>query len=442
MSSEIAIKVESLSKCYRIYDQPLDRLKQFILPRIQHLVGFQRNEYFHEFWALRGISFELKRGASLGILGLNGAGKSTLLQIICGTVAPSSGSIEVNGRIAALLELGAGFNPEFTGIENIYLNGKILGLSDLKITEKLDQILAFADIGEFVHQPIKTYSSGMYVRLAFAIAIHSDPDILVIDEALSVGDFIFQQKCNLFLKEKLSDATKIFVSHDIGVVANMTDTALVLNEGELLFHGDVQSAIQEYQRSSRAIRNLDTKSGKNTSFFGVGGGVKASSHAENPAEHKWHKVPLSLLSGVMDSLIYEYSWMVSGKSNIAQIRPGDIISISFSIRAIVELRNPIVGYQVQDRFGVVVFGQNNIDSLINIKNIAVGVSIIELNIIWPEISNGKYSMTVGIGKGEDSEVHEILCWAHNFIVLESMSKRPVHGIFNNQINDIKISRYG
>ena len=195
MSSEIAIKVENLSKCYHIYDQPRDRLKQMILPRLQRAAGAASKQYFREFWALKDVSFEVKKGETVGIIGRNGSGKSTLLQMICGTLNPTSGSVQTHGRIAALLELGAGFNPEFTGRENVYLNAAVLGLGYEEIEARFDQIAAFADIGDFIEQPVKTYSSGMMVRLAFAVAIHADPEILIVDEALSVGDAYFQAKC-------------------------------------------------------------------------------------------------------------------------------------------------------------------------------------------------------------------------------------------------------
>jgi len=200
MCSDFVIKVEDLSKCYQIYDQPGDRLKQFLFPRLQDALGMHPRAYFHEFWALRSASFEVKKGETVGIIGRNGSGKSTLLQLICGTLAPSSGSIETKGRIAALLELGSGFNPEFTGRENVYMNAAVLGLGKNEIDACFDDIVAFADIGEFIEEPVKSYSSGMMVRLAFAVIAHVDADILIIDEALAVGDAFFTQKCMRFLR--------------------------------------------------------------------------------------------------------------------------------------------------------------------------------------------------------------------------------------------------
>src|SRR3990167_2532409 len=193
MSSETAIKITNLSKCYHIYDKPHDRLLQMLMRG--------RKQYYREFWALNDVSFEIKKGETVGIIGRNGSGKSTLLQMICGTLNPTKGQVETHGRIAALLELGSGFNPEFTGRENVYMNASVLGLSNEEIDARFDDIAAFADIGEFIEQPVKTYSSGMMVRLAFAVIAHVDADILVIDEALSVGDAFFTQKCMRFLRK-------------------------------------------------------------------------------------------------------------------------------------------------------------------------------------------------------------------------------------------------
>lgn len=249
MSSEIAIKVENLSKCYQIYNQPRERLKQFILPRLQDMLGQPPKQYFREFWALRDVSFEVKKGETVGIIGRNGSGKSTLLQMICGTLNPTSGSIQTYGRIAALLELGSGFNPEFTGRENVYLNGSLLGLSSAEIDARFDDIAAFADIGEFIERPVKTYSSGMYVRLAFAVQAMVDPDILVVDEALAVGDEKFQRKCFARLEKLKSEGSSIlFVSHSSGSIVELCQRTLLLDHGIRLVFGPSSDAIRTYQK--------------------------------------------------------------------------------------------------------------------------------------------------------------------------------------------------
>lgn len=249
MSSEIAIKVENLSKCYHIYDQPRDRLKQFVLPRMQRAVGMPPKQYFREFWALKDVSFEVKKGETVGIIGRNGSGKSTLLQMICGTLYPTSGNIQTRGRIAALLELGSGFNPEFTGRENVYLNAAVLGLSKEEIDACFDDIASFADIGDFIEQPVKTYSSGMMVRLAFAVQAMVDPDILVVDEALAVGDEKFQRKCFARLEElKSKGASILFVSHSSGSIVELCQKTLFLDHGTRLIFGPSPAAIRAYQK--------------------------------------------------------------------------------------------------------------------------------------------------------------------------------------------------
>ena len=252
MCSDTAIQAEQLSKCYTIYNTPRDRLKQFLIPRLRNLAGLSHKNYFREFWSLQNISFSVNRGETVGIIGRNGSGKSTLLQIICGTVIPTSGSISINGRIAALLELGSGFNPEFTGRENIYLNGALLGMSRQEIDERFDDIASFADIGEFIEQPVKTYSSGMFVRLAFSINIMSRPEIMIIDEALSVGDMNFQAKCMTALTKLQNDgATILFVSHDIGAVKSLCSKAIYLEHGKLRSIGSASAVAEQYIKNMR-----------------------------------------------------------------------------------------------------------------------------------------------------------------------------------------------
>lgn len=256
MSSNIAIKIENLSKCYQIYDKPHDRLKQSLYPRAQRLLGMHAQQYFHEFWSLRDVSFEIKKGETVGIIGRNGSGKSTLLQIICGTLNQTSGSVTTNGRIAALLELGSGFNPEFTGRENVYMNGAILGLSREDIDTRFDEIATFADIGAFMEQPVKTYSSGMFVRLAFASNIMSDPEIMIVDEALSVGDMNFQAKCMTALTRiQESGATILFVSHDVGTVKSLCSRCVYLDGGRTVAVGPSADVTELYVRKMREEMN-------------------------------------------------------------------------------------------------------------------------------------------------------------------------------------------
>lgn len=247
--NDIAIRVQNLGKCYQIYGAPRDRLKQFVAPRLQRMAGKAPKQYFREFWALKDVSFEVKKGETVGIIGRNGSGKSTLLQMICGTLNPTSGSIQTHGRIAALLELGSGFNPEFTGRENVYMNAAVLGLSKEEVDERFDDIAAFADIGQFIDQPVKTYSSGMVVRLAFAVAINVDPEILIVDEALSVGDELFQRKCFSRIEAiKNNGATILFVSHSGGTIVELCDRAVLMDSGEKLAVGVPKQIVGRYQK--------------------------------------------------------------------------------------------------------------------------------------------------------------------------------------------------
>ncbi|WP_207865506.1 ABC transporter ATP-binding protein [Pseudomonas sp. 58(2021)] len=241
MSSEIAINLQNVSKCYHIYDKPRDRLLQ--------MFAGQRKQYYREFWALKNVSFDIKKGETVGIVGRNGSGKSTLLQVICGTLNQSVGDVQTQGRIGALLELGSGFNPEFTGHENVYMNAAILGLSRAEVDERYDDIAAFADIGEFIHQPVKTYSSGMIVRLAFAVQAMVDPDILIVDEALAVGDERFQRKCFARLDELKAKGTSIlFVSHSGPQVVELCDRAILMERGERICTGSPMEVVRAYQK--------------------------------------------------------------------------------------------------------------------------------------------------------------------------------------------------
>lgn len=250
MSSEIAISVSNVGKRYELYDQPRDRLRQFVYPKVSKLVGRPARDYFREFWALRNIEFTVQKGDSVGILGRNGSGKSTLLQLITGTLAPTSGTITTNGRISALLELGSGFNPDFSGRDNVYLNAALQGFSDEQIDAKFDEIAAFADIGRFLEQPVKTYSSGMYARLAFSAAIHNEPDILIVDEILAVGDTPFQQKCLKKLYAMLDRGVSVLmVSHDAYQIRSICKNALLLKNGNQVAFDRADKAMDQYLAS-------------------------------------------------------------------------------------------------------------------------------------------------------------------------------------------------
>ena len=245
--NEIAVHAENLSKCYYIYRRPYDRLKQSLYPRLQNFIGKPVKKYHREFWALKDVSFDVRCGETFGIIGLNGSGKSTVLQIIAGTLLATGGKVEAHGRIAALLELGSGFNPEFTGRENVILNGRILGLTTKEIEDRYEKIVDFAEIGEFMNQPVKTYSSGMYLRLAFSVQAHIDASIVIIDEALAVGDVFFRQKCYARLEQlRKVGAAILFVSHSMPDIEQYCDRAILLDSGVQRFIGPATEATKHY----------------------------------------------------------------------------------------------------------------------------------------------------------------------------------------------------
>lgn len=260
MSSDIAISVKGISKAYQIYEQPFDRLKQMLFGA--------RRKYHEEFWALRDVNFDVRKGETVGIVGRNGSGKSTLLQIICGTVTPTMGEVEKRGRVSALLELGSGFNPEFTGRENVYLNGTILGLSKNEIDDRFDRIAAFADIGNFLDSPVKHYSSGMFARLAFSVAIHVDPEILIVDEILAVGDAAFQRRCLAkFYEIRESGCAILFVSHDQYQIKSVCQRALYLEQGSQKMFGAAGRVIDQYViDTERAVATFSSASAGATSI--------------------------------------------------------------------------------------------------------------------------------------------------------------------------------
>lgn len=321
MSSEIAIRVVNVHKHYAIYAKPEDRLKQMILPRIKGAMGLAPSQHFTDFAAVNGVSFEVRRGETVGIVGRNGSGKSTLLQMVCGTLQSTSGSVHVQGRIAALLELGSGFNPEFTGRENVFLNAAILGLSQRETENRFDAIAAFADIGAFIEQPVRTYSSGMYVRLAFAVAIHVDPDILIVDEALAVGDEAFQRKCFARIENiRKNGSTILFVSHGSQTVVQLCDRAILLDRGEKILEGSPKLVIQYYHRmlnltgeSAEVVRNQIKAMPQSNGdpLFETG-----EPKHEEPSEPSVHGLEAWFDPGLISSSLVEYESIGAKISNV------------------------------------------------------------------------------------------------------------------------------
>ena len=411
------ISVKDLSKVYRLYDKPIDRLKESL--NIFH------KSYHKEYYALNNLSFDIKRGETVGIIGINGAGKSTLLKIITGVLTPTGGNIEVKGKISALLELGAGFNMEYTGLENIYLNGTMMGFSKEEVDKKLDDILDFADIGDFVNQPVKTYSSGMFVRLAFAVAINVEPDILVIDEALSVGDVFFQQKCYKKIKELAGKSTVLIVSHDLNAMTKFCERIIVMSAGQKVFDGEPNEAIAKYFKLKQGALRNDKKSIElNNSDFEM---YKA------PDENSY--------SGKMDVIIEKYFYSIDNEPFSEVCQKDDEFKISLVINSKIDIESPIIGFQIRDKYGNEVFGQTSLTSPVEQGVIKQGRNIINFAFDWPEIREGDYFITIGIGNGTEvlNQVEE--CWINNAIHITATTHgKTIFGIFNHDMKEFEISK--
>lgn len=427
MSSEsLALRVEHLGKSYRIYDKPQDRLKQSLMPRLQRLLSTfrvrpntQPRMYFREFWATRDVSFSLKRGETLGILGRNGSGKSTLLQMICGTLAPTTGVVDVRGRISALLELGAGFNPDFTGRENVYLNAAILGLSPQEISDKYAEIVAFADIGDFLEQPVKTYSSGMFVRLAFAVAINVHPDILVVDEALSVGDIHFQQRCFKKIREMREAGTSIvFVSHDIEMVKRICDRAIVLHDGQVLYSGSPGEATAYYIALVAADFDLERMSfqGGQTSAMTNGQPPQSGTLSSNIMRH-----------GDGSAIVRSVRIAAAGNGDIALVGVGDRVALELSLEFRESRDFYIVGVLIKDRTGTEIIAVNTFQEKFQVPAAKSGDCLVFSFTMPIDLRPGDYSISATIAYSQ----YEMkwMDWVDNALVMRVTDRNTDRLIF-------------
>lgn len=426
MSGNIAITANCVTKSYRLYKRNSDRIKETFHPF--------RKQYHKPFIALNDVSFSIKKGESVGIIGKNGSGKSTLLQILCGVLQPTSGYVNVTGRISALLELGAGFNPEFTGRENVYLSATIMGLSREYVDNSIDRIFAFADIGEYVDQPVKLYSSGMYVRLAFATAISVEPEILIVDEALAVGDIFFQQKCVAHMKEMQKNATIVFVTHDMHSVTNLCERVILLDGGRIVFDGEPIDGVAKYTKLVHNERFQEKIK------IPPGGGEAAGASDQDYADSSWLTVAEDDRGGALEIKILKVR--VTDENNISKetVVKGDKVVVQLIVEASRAVDNLIVGYTVKDRIGNAIFGENTCSSLSDTFSVARGTALITYTFLWPEVYPEKYTMTLGIGEGTDPFVHKIHCWAHNIVSIAALVPgKGVHGIFNNPITSCEVS---
>ena len=408
MAEDIAISVNDVSKMYKLYDNPMDRLKESL--------GLSRKKKYKEHYALNQVSFQVKKGETVGIIGTNGSVKSTILKIITGVLSPTAGEVSVNGRISALLELGAGFNGEYSGIENVYLNGSMIGFSREEIDAKLQSILDFADIGEFIHQPVKTYSSGMFVRLAFAVAINIDPEILIVDEALSVGDVFFQAKCYRKFEEfKEMGKTILFVSHDLSSIGKYCDRVVLLNKGEKLAEGGAKEMVNLYRRVLvNQYDDADLEEGAENAEAGQDGQLTDGTAGENVSkkEHagggRAMKDSLNLnpkvleygskLGEIVDFAIRDDTGMIT---NV--IEKGKEFSVQMKVRFQADVNDPIFAFTLKDLKGTEITGTNTMYEHTPVKPQKAGdVREITFKQIMP-LEAGEYMLCLGCTGYKDGD---------------------------------------
>ena len=408
MSSEFAVTVDNLGKCYQIYERPRDRLLQMLMRG--------HRQYYREFWALRGVSFAIRKGETIGIIGRNGSGKSTLLQMICGTLNPTEGSIQTRGRITALLELGSGFNPEFTGEENIFMNGAVLGLSEAEMHACFDDIVDFADIGDFIRQPVKTYSSGMAVRLAFAVQAMVGPDILVVDEALAVGDAKFQAKCFDRLNQLKQRGTSILlVTHSGEQIVTHCTQAILLDNGMMVEQGEPKQVVNRYMdilfgKERKPAASIQQAEAPPAAPQEMAGGTYPLNNLEdvfatrpgyNPHEYRW---------GDGAAIIQDFYLLADGTPFPSAVSTGQQIRLVVSIRFCEDLVRPILGVTVKSKEGVTLYGTNSetlaIDAFQHYGHAGTVINaVVEFSCA---LAQGDYFLSLGIATrvGEEIVPHD------------------------------------
>ncbi|WP_273702838.1 ABC transporter ATP-binding protein [Candidatus Accumulibacter vicinus] len=438
--ADYAIRVDNLSKCYQVYEKPHDRLKQSICPWLQRLLGKPIKQYYREYWALKDVAFEVKRGETVGIIGRNGAGKSTLLQLVCGTLAPTTGTIKVKGRVAALLELGAGFNPEFTGRENVYMNASILGLSTRQIEARFEQIVAFADIGEFINQPVKTYSSGMYVRLAFAVIAHVDADVLIIDEALAVGDAFFTQKCMRFIRQyQESGGTILFVSHDMGAVTNICQSAVILFGGgqNKAITGPAETLCKQYLSQiyddptrhqavvEQRMVQIPAPSRENDRAPQVLKGTAPEANIYSVSAYREDTEAF----GVGGATIVNAGFFDEDEKRLVILTGGQPVCFVVRVRANQDISYLAVGLMLKDRLGQYLYTEGTDPTFRHLQPSLSARDTVDVRFRFtmPILIRGQYTMNIAVaeGRGDDHIQHH---WAHDAMIIESISGPVVHGI--------------
>ncbi|WP_028919448.1 ABC transporter ATP-binding protein [Pseudoxanthomonas suwonensis] len=442
------IRVDGVGKSYRMYEKPSHRLWQA-------LIG--RETEHREFHALRDVSFQIGRGETVGIIGRNGSGKSTLLQIIAGTLKPTTGTCQVNGKVAALLELGSGFNPDFTGRENVYLNGAILGLTRAQIEDRMQAILDFADIGEFIDQPVRSYSSGMAVRLAFAVIAHVDADILIVDEALSVGDAFFSQKCMRFLRNFQKHGTLLFVSHDAVAVTNLCSRAVWLEEGVIRMQGSARAVVEAYMAQQHARGRADA----------TGDVIRVDiAPTENPNSRQdaaeadlrkkmWDDLGISNRLAVFEfdpelagaqfgaggAKIVDVALLDAEGKAAPLLSGGELVNLRIKVRANQPLESAIVGFYVKDRLGQRLFGDNTYLVYRDADTSMAAGDILEANFRFrmPILPSGSYMIDAAVASGSQED-HTQQHWLHDALEFRAIDETMRHGLVGIPMAAIEITR--
>ncbi len=418
-SDEYAVKLEKASKVYKLYDRPADRLKEALLRG--------RKSYHKDFWALRDVDLTVPKGTTLALVGVNGSGKSTLLQVVAGILQPTTGKAIVHGRVAALLELGAGFNPEHTGRENAYINGAILGIEHDEMKERMPAIIRFADIGDFIDRPVKTYSTGMYVRLAFAIAINVDPEILLIDEALAVGDIYFQHRClNRIQELQAKGKTILFVSHDPAFVVTLASQAAWIHEGKLIEHGNPEKIVSKYMamvvnRELRERRSAESSSASTTS--------RLVESAAGTTDHLETAIPnIDVRYGNRQAEILGVGIYDEQGQRINSAQGGGTIVIRVSVLFHQNVEKPNIGFLIKNRLGLYLTGTNTLMEGFPLASQAQGVACtVAFRFPLPLLYTSSYSFAFAVADGS-LEDYVVCDWIENAYVLEIISPKIVHGL--------------
>lgn len=443
MSSEVAISVNGLGKCYQIYQKPGDRLLQMFFRG--------RRKLYRDFWALRSIGFEVRRGETVGIVGRNGSGKSTLLQLICGTLNPTEGTVHARGRIAALLELGSGFNPEFSGRENVYLSAAVHGLTPSEIDARFDQIVDFSEIRDFIDQPVKTYSSGMFVRLAFAVIAHVDADILVIDEALSVGDAAFARKCTRFLRRFMESGTVLFVSHDTASVKNLCNRAIWIEKGSLMADGDPKTVSDAY------LKHLyESSQGAQSPRHGLNSASSIRKMVQPKIQRDMRQDFLNASVLRNDIQVFPMNPQVQGfgrgGASLARValedeagNPLSWVVGGESVQLVIEgnAHQPIgqilVGFTLKDRLGQYLFGDNTyltfVDSPVSVE--CGEIFHAGFHFTMPILRAGDYSIDIAVADGTQMD-HVQQLWVVDALTLKSVTSSVCTGLIGIPMTNITL----